>query len=357
MERWWFDCGLHIHETRLPGLYVQISTLGSSQSFSSKADIGNVLMIVSKNMCLGLVAAMLAKFDICIEHFLKVITDCHESGNSRLVCHLVRLLFPFGLESWYMIKRLSKSHGESSLDITDQYFCNIMAFYHRAILSELLASEKLRENDEESVQSCAENNTAECSSSSNTMAPGNLVSNEDDVRTSCSDGAISENADQPQFTDCSLNHSSVTQSTKDDYCSSAARDHTQKENSNISTKTSFQEIYRIGLVCSTVLLSDIYAQFQTLNKDIKNGEHLQYGDDSGQKTELEISLSNIPFPNVVESAHMLVELLNCIITSKDAREVDKVMAAELSQQVVSWAAARQLYVKQVEVFKSDHKEQ
>ena len=42
MERWWSDCGLHIHETRLPGFYVQISTLGSSPSFSSKDDIGNV---------------------------------------------------------------------------------------------------------------------------------------------------------------------------------------------------------------------------------------------------------------------------------------------------------------------------
>ena len=248
-------------------------------------------MIVSKNLCLGLVAAMLAKFDICVEHFLKAITDCHESGNYRLVCHLVRLLFPFGLESWYMIKRLSKSHGESSLDMTDQYFCNIMAFYHRAILSERLASEKLRENHEESVQSCAESDTGECSSSSNAMEPGILVSNVDDVGTSCSEGAISENADQPQFTDCSVNNSSIVHSTKDDYGSSAARDHTEKENSNISSKTSFQEIYRIGLVCCAVLLSDIYAQFQTLNKDIKKGEHLQDGDDSGQKTELEITLS------------------------------------------------------------------
>ena len=65
----------------------------------------------------------------------------------------------------------------------------------------------------------------------------------------------------------------------------------------------------------------------------------------------------MPFPNVVESADMLVELLNCIITSKDAGEVDKAMAVELSQQVVSWATARKLNVKQVEVFENGHIEQ
>ncbi len=42
LERWWSDCGLQIRETRLPGFYVQISTLGSNQSFSNKEDIGNV---------------------------------------------------------------------------------------------------------------------------------------------------------------------------------------------------------------------------------------------------------------------------------------------------------------------------
>jgi hypothetical protein len=43
---------------------------------------------------------------------------------------------------------------------------------------------------------------------------------------------------------------------------------------------------------------------------------------------------------VVESARMLEDLLNCIMTSKDGDEVHKVMAAELSHQVSSWVTAR-----------------
>lgn len=49
---------------------------------------------------------------------------------------------------------------------------------------------------------------------------------------------------------------------------------------------------------------------------------------------------------MIESARMLVDLLNCIITSKEAPDVDKDMALELSRQVTHWATARKFYLEQ-----------
>ena len=245
-----------------------------------------MLINISKNICLGLVAAVLAKHDICMEHFLKAIVACHDSGHFKLVCHLVRLLFPFGLESWHMIKRLSKSDVKSTSYVTDQYFSNIMAFYYRAILSEHLASEELRKSNKESLQNSVANDSGECTSLK-TLEPSIAVSNIDDIVTSCGEGTIAMNPDQSQSADSSSNNSSVQSTLKDDCGSTTTKDNAEREN-NISRKleeTSFQEIYRIGLVCSTVLLSDVYAQFQALNDDLEDR------DDSDRKTDLEMSLS------------------------------------------------------------------
>jgi hypothetical protein len=57
METWWSDCGLHTHETRLPGFYVQMSTLDSGKKFANKDDLDNVSVHVlpkrSENTCRG----------------------------------------------------------------------------------------------------------------------------------------------------------------------------------------------------------------------------------------------------------------------------------------------------------------
>ncbi len=185
-----------------------------------------MLILISKNICLGLVAALLAKPGICIDHFLKAIIDCHDSGYSKLVCHLVRLLFPFGLESWYMVKCLSKPDEKSTSSMTDQYFSNIMAFYYRAMLAECLASEKLRMKHgfEESLQNSVSNDAGECSSS-NKMEPSNGISKTDDgTCTSCNES------------------SSVQSVSKEVFGSSTTMDHAEEEN-NVSGKlegTSFQ---------------------------------------------------------------------------------------------------------------------
>ena len=42
LERWWSDCGLQLHETRLPGFYVQISTMDNNQNYLIGEDVGNV---------------------------------------------------------------------------------------------------------------------------------------------------------------------------------------------------------------------------------------------------------------------------------------------------------------------------
>lgn len=258
-------------------------------------------MIIAKNICLGLVAAILAKPDICIDHLLKAIIDCQDSGYSKLVCHLVRLLFPFGLESWYMIQRLSESDRKSTSSMTDQYFCNIMAFYYRAIVTEYLASEKSKTKHglEESPQHSIGNDAGECSSA-NTMESNNRVLSMDDTFTSCNEGTNSENPERPQSTEYSLESSNVQSVSEVDFGSNTTKDRAEGENNNVSKKLEetsiYREIYRIGLVCSTVLLSDIHAQYQKLNSNIKHyvpekDEHLQDGEDSGIKSELEISLS------------------------------------------------------------------
>lgn len=257
-------------------------------------------MIIAKNICLGLVAAILAKPDICIDHLLKAIIDCHDSGYSKLVCHLVRLLFPFGLESWYMIQRLSESDRKSTSSMTDQYFCNIMAFYYRAIVTEYLASEKSKTKHglEESPQHSIGNDAGECSSA-NTMESNNRVLSMDDTFTSCNEGTNSENPERPQSTEYSLESSNVQSVSEVDFGSNTTKDRAEGENNNLSKKfeetSIYREIYRIGLVCSTVLLSDIHAQFQKLNSNIKHvpekDDHLQDGEDCGIKSELEISLS------------------------------------------------------------------
>ncbi len=60
---------------------------------------------------------------------------------------------------------------------------------------------------------------------------------------------------------------------------------------------------------------------------------------------------------MIESARILVELLSCIITSKEARVEDKDMAAELSRQVTHWAAARKFCETGERFSVNDHKQQ
>lgn len=245
-------------------------------------------MIVSKNICLALVAAVLAKPDICVDHFIKAIKDVHDSGYFKLVSHLVGLLFPFGLESWQKIQSLSELDEKGTSSIGDQYFCHIMAFYYRAMLSEYLSDEKLRTTHdfEESEQNSVTKDTGECSAA-NTIQPNNTILNTDDTFTSCNERTNSENAESSTST-------TVQPESKLD---SGLNRHHERENNNVSRKmkeSSFRDLYRICLVCSTVLLSDIYAQFQKQDKDIKNyvpEEHAQDREDSGARTEVEISLS------------------------------------------------------------------
>lgn len=51
---------------------------------------------------------------------------------------------------------------------------------------------------------------------------------------------------------------------------------------------------------------------------------------------------------MIESAGMLIDLLNCIITSNKAGELDKDMALELSRQVFEWITTRGLHMEQKE---------
>ena len=245
-------------------------------------------MIVSKNICLGLVAAMLGKPDICVDHFIKAINDVHDSGHSKLVSHLVGLLFPFGLESWQMIQSLSELDKKDTSSMGDQYFCNVMAFYYKAMLAEYLSDEKLRRtrDSEESEQSSVTKGAGECSAA-NAIEPNNTILNMNDTITSWNEGTNSENEERSRCVN-------VQPESKLD---SGPSRHHETENNNVSRKmkeSSFKDLYRIGLVCSTVLLSDVYAQFQKQENDIKKyfpEEHMQEREDSRAKTDLEILLS------------------------------------------------------------------
>ena len=245
-------------------------------------------MIVSKNICLGLVAAMLGKPDICVDHFIKAINDVHDSGHSKLVSHLVGLLFPFGLESWQMIQSLSELDKKDTSSMGDQYFCNVMAFYYKAMLAEYLSDEKLRRtrDSEESEQSSVTKDAGECSAA-NAIEPNNTILNMNDTITSWNEGTNSENEERSRCVN-------VQPESKLD---SGPSRHHETENNNVSRKmkeSSFKDLYRIGLVCSTVLLSDVYAQFQKQESDIKKyfpEEHMQEREDSRAKTDLEILLS------------------------------------------------------------------
>ncbi|XP_028403768.1 gem-associated protein 5-like [Dendronephthya gigantea] len=345
LECWWSDCGLQLHETRLPGFYVQISTLGSNQNYSDKEDIGNVLMIISKNICLGLVAAFLSKPDVCMQHFLNVITHCHHSRQPRLLCHLVTLLFPFALESWHMIKCLSGAAAENRSRVIDQSFFNVMAFYYRAMLADIL-------NCHESQQNCFSKDSVEEPSANQTMEPKTGLVDTNGVYS----GKKQNPENVGQSSECFLASSGVGTMPKVDFGSSKIEDPEKetidlKTPENVVIKNMFKEIYQIASACSTVLLSDIYSQFQKNNEHFETnlfgeGEHLEHG---REKTGVVNFLSKLPFPNVIESAGMLVHLLNCIIVSKDAPKDDKEMALELSGQVTQWAAARRCYIEQGEL--------
>lgn len=233
-----------------------------------------------------------------MEHFLKAVVHCHDSGYSELLCHLVMLLFPFGLESWYMVKCLSESYRESTTSMVDQYFCNIMAFYYRALLTDTLASQKLKMKQkyrlEESHQKGFSEDTVQCPST-NTKESNNRLLNVSNVTSN--EGQNSENIESLHKSDEDSQECSNAQSVSGLDFASTKRHAEREDNSTPDEKqqeSSFKEIHRIALVCSTVLLSDIHAQLQTFNGNIKTyvseGGYVQDGC-SAEKTEKEISLS------------------------------------------------------------------
>lgn len=239
-------------------------------------------MIVSKDICLGLLATLLAKPDTCIDHFLKAIIDCHVFGNPKLVRHLVRLLFPFGLESWYMIKGLAQLEIKSRSRMTDQYFCNVMAFYYRAMLSEYLADEKLKRKSGlvASAQNGVANDVGECSSRSTAESEDSPLIAHDNIATNERSFATSN-----VFSEVLVNLDSCVADEKQ-----------PKIASSKLRETSIRDVYRIALVCSTILLSDIYAKFQRANDNIKHClagkvKRSQDGVRSEVEAELEVSLS------------------------------------------------------------------
>ena len=274
-------------------------------------------MLVAKNICLGLVAAVLTKPDICVDHFIKAITDVHDSGYFKLVCHLVRLLFPFGLESWHTIQSLSEVDKKETSSMGDQCFSNIMAFYYRAMLTKYLSDEKRRTTHdfEGSEQNCVTKNTGECSAA-NTIEHNNEIVNTDGTFTSCNEET------NPTY----VQHSrSVIVQTESELDSGVSRLHEGE-----MKETSFIDLYRIGLVCSTVLLSDIYAKFQKhkndIEKDVPN-EHLKDREDSGPKTEIEISLSvcmqekSVRVVFIIYLIHFVINLFGQIFSLNTAREI------------------------------------
>ena len=242
-------------------------------------------MIISKNICLGMVAALLSKPDVCMEHFLNVITHCHDSGHPKLLCHLVTLLFPFGLESWHMIKCLSGSAVENRSSVIDQSFFNVMAFYYRAMLTDTLNSQRLNTREKYDLDGSQQNSFSqdlvENPSTNRTMEPNTGL-----VNTNGAYSCEKQNSeDDGQSTECFLESSSVGTMPKMDLDSSKTGDHDEgtvnlKIPEKVVIKNIFNEIYQIALACSTVLLSDIYSQLQKNNGNVETNvseedEHLE----------------------------------------------------------------------------------
>ena len=228
-------------------------------------------MIVSMNICLALATVLLVtniknKNEICIDHLLQAITDCHNFRYPKLVCHLVQLLFPFRRESWEMIEALCESNTTSR---TSLYFDSIMAFYYHAMLTEFLTHGNIKTKLELGNHNIG-NDGGECSSE-NTLKHDKQVLNIKDPFNSCNGGANLENPKPIQSTGYSPESGNDQSVAKTEFDFNITKNDEGEE--NVSGK--LKEIYQVCLDAFTILLSDSYAQFQKMNSNMCDAEHVQ----------------------------------------------------------------------------------
>lgn len=221
-------------------------------------------MNISKEVCLGLVASLVGKPDLCLEHFLKAVVKCHSCGILKLLRHLFTLLFPFGLESWDMIKRLSGSSLESRSKNVDQLFHNVIAFYYRTLLNETLVKCN-KAIEQHLVQDLTGKGTLD-----EGCVEGPRLARDNNVNGDIMDQEICTGPSRDNFASNIENVVGLDNASGTQVGSAVDETDTVKDISGESICTMgnviFDEIYEIALVSSFVLLSEVHAQFQCDHK-------------------------------------------------------------------------------------------
>ena len=211
-----------------------------------------------------------------------------------------------------MLKCLGEFNTESATSSkSEQYFFNVVAFYHRAMLAECLASQKLRGIEGQDIEESRQNSLGE-ESCPPINAPWNKLVNAE-ASTSCEEQTY-EISELSQSGECAFKNLSIhcQAMSKTDFGSGKTTDFADEENScgepdGKLNERAFKDVYRVALVCSTVLLSDIHAEFQKVNgKYDDDDEYTKDKDDSRGKTEGKISLS------VCISIYLFI----CFVTNK-----------------------------------------
>ena len=210
---------------------------------------------------------------------------------------LFNLLFPCGRESWYMIRGLSQSPTLSRYKNVDQLFCNIIAFYYRALLKETLTKcdravkESLVYDQRDQNQSVKEQICVE-----GLQLIG--IVNED----------VQSTDTFPSNDDHSLNHghpveSKIESSPQGDLEFSKIESFQEIVGQSVCTvkEVTCSDVYKVAMVASTVLLSEVHARLQCGHESLKEvqnelGAHQMQGlklvkDSSIKGNELEIWLS------------------------------------------------------------------
>lgn len=213
-----------------------------------------------------MLASLVGQPELCLEHFLKAIVKCFDCGHLKLLRNLFTLLFPCGLESWYMIKGLSQSPTLARSKNVDQLFCNIIAFYYRALLKETLTNcdtagkESLLQNQLDQNQSVKDTSDIEC------------------VEVLQQNGIVKEEMQSTDTFSSNANHSLHNGDLVESKIESSQSVCTVRD-------MTCSDLYKVALVSSTVLLSEVHARLQYGHDSLK-GEENDLGADQMQGLRL-----------------------------------------------------------------------